>query len=176
MGERIEGFAAQLRAGASIAEPMLAGLAPHGAPRVLLFGMGGSAIAGDMVRALVDREGASPFHVVRHYEPPAWITPEDLLIFSSLLGETEETLTAFPPRYLGARLDRAFDGRHPGPPGGRGSDPGRHHLGDTLQAALGFSFRPSSRSPHTGLLPEGPARLEVAAQAVEGNFRFAVEL
>lgn len=75
MGERIEGFAAQLRAGASIAEPVLASLAPHGPRRVVLFGMGGSAIAGDMVRALVDREGASPFHVVRHYEPPAWITP-----------------------------------------------------------------------------------------------------
>ncbi|HKW50413.1 MAG TPA: SIS domain-containing protein, partial [Candidatus Eisenbacteria bacterium] len=104
MGERIEGFADQLRAGVSIAGPVLARLAPHRPRRTVLFGMGGSAIAGDLTRSMVDREGDSPFHVVRHYEPPAWLTPEDFLIFSSYSGETEETIAAYRSlRYLGAR-------------------------------------------------------------------------
>ena len=171
MGERIEGFAAQLRAGASIAEPMLAGLAPHRPRRVVLFGMGGSAIAGDMVRALVDREGASPFHVVRHYEPPAWITPEDLLIFSSYSGETEETLTAFrATRYLEARSIVLSTGGTLARLAGADRIPvailpGGH----PPRAALGYSFSTLVQiTSHTGLLPEGPARLEAAALAVEG--------
>ena len=95
MGDRIDGLASQIRAGAGIAEPLLDRVTPRRPRRVVLFGMGGSAIAGDLVRSLIDREGSVPFHVVRHYESPDWVTPEDFLIFSSYSGETEETVTAY---------------------------------------------------------------------------------
>ncbi|MGH7681363.1 MAG: bifunctional phosphoglucose/phosphomannose isomerase [Candidatus Eiseniibacteriota bacterium] len=171
MGDRIEGFAAQLRAGVSVAERVVASLAPHRPRRVVLFGMGGSAIAGDMVRALVDREGASPFHVVRHYEPPAWITPEDFLIFSSYSGETEETLTAFrATRYLGARSVVLSTGGTLARLAGEDRIPtATLPAGHPPRAALGYSFSTLIQvASHMGLLLDGPARLEAAAKAVEG--------
>jgi fructoselysine-6-P-deglycase FrlB-like protein len=95
MRSKIEGFPEQLRAGAAIAAPAIARLEPQPPRAFVLIGMGGSAIAGDLIRILADREGAVPVHVVRHYEPPSWITPEDFLLFSSYSGETEETLSAY---------------------------------------------------------------------------------
>lgn len=170
MGDRIEGFANQLRAGASIAAPVLDQLAPHGPRRVVLFGMGGSAIAGDMTRTLVDAEGAAPFHVVRHYQPPAWITPEDLLIFSSYSGETEETLAAYKAvRHLGARSIVLSTGGTLSRLAGTDSLPiAVLPSGHPPRAALGYSFSTLIQiASHLGLLPEGPARLEAAAKAVE---------
>ncbi len=92
---KIEGFSAQLRAGAGIAAAAVRRIEPQRPRAFVLIGMGGSAIAGDLLRILADREGTVPVHVVRHYEPPSWITPEDFLLFSSYSGETEETLSAY---------------------------------------------------------------------------------
>ncbi len=170
MGDRIEGFAGQLRAGASIAAPVLARLAPHRPRRVVLFGMGGSAIAGDMVRALVDLEGTSPFHVVRHYEPPAWITPEDLLVFSSYSGETEETLTAYKAvRALGARSIVLSTGGSLARLAAADQVPlATLPSGHPPRAALGYSFSTLIQvASHLGLILDGPARIEAAARGVE---------
>lgn len=63
--------------------------------RVVVLGMGGSAIAGDMLRVLMQRESAVPVFNVRQYELPPFIDERTLLIACSFSGNTEETLSAF---------------------------------------------------------------------------------
>ncbi len=64
--------------------------------RVVVTGMGGSAIGGDLVAALVADRCAAPIEVVRGYDLPAYVAgPETLLVGSSYSGNTEETLSAF---------------------------------------------------------------------------------
>ncbi|HYU17565.1 MAG TPA: bifunctional phosphoglucose/phosphomannose isomerase [Chloroflexota bacterium] len=69
--------------------------AEYGAARqVVVLGMGGSAIGGDLVRTLVSRRAAVPILVCREYELPAFVGPDTLAIASSYSGDTEETLSA----------------------------------------------------------------------------------
>jgi glucose/mannose-6-phosphate isomerase len=64
-------------------------------PRALaLAGVGGSAVAGDLARALLLPESPVPFEVVRDYRLPGWVNNEALLLASSYSGDTEETLAA----------------------------------------------------------------------------------
>ena len=64
--------------------------------RVVVLGMGGSAIGGDLLADLASLEGRSPpIHVVRSYAPPPYEDEETLVIVCSYSGETEETLSAF---------------------------------------------------------------------------------
>ncbi|HWQ28504.1 MAG TPA: bifunctional phosphoglucose/phosphomannose isomerase [Dehalococcoidia bacterium] len=67
---------------------------------VIVCGMGGSAIGGDVARALASRLCHVPVIVHRSYDLPAWVGSRTLAIFCSASGNTEETLAAF---------DRALD-------------------------------------------------------------------
>ena len=64
----------------------------EGCSRIVLCGMGGSAIAGDLVQPLL-AAGSVSLHVWRDYGLPHWVGPSDLVICSSYSGETEETLS-----------------------------------------------------------------------------------
>lgn len=70
--------------------------ASHQSPRqILLCGMGGSAIGGDLTAALIARTSPIPMLVQRGYDLPAYATgPDTLVILSSNSGNTEETLAA----------------------------------------------------------------------------------
>ena len=63
--------------------------------RVVVLGMGGSAIGGVLVAGLVLSEAKLPIIVCRDYEPPAFTNARTLVIASSYSGNTEETLAAF---------------------------------------------------------------------------------
>ncbi len=63
--------------------------------KVIILGMGGSAISGDMVRRLALAEGKAPVWVHRDYGLPLFVDEDTLLIASSYSGNTEETLSAF---------------------------------------------------------------------------------
>lgn len=79
----------------------------HQAPRlIVLCGMGGSAIGGDLAAAVVAPTSPAPFVVLRGYDLPAFVAgPETLVIASSHSGNTEETLSAVEiARERGARL------------------------------------------------------------------------
>jgi len=65
--------------------------------KVVVLGMGGSAIGGDLVRTLVQDESKIPVLVHRDYGLPAYVDDKTLLIASSYSGNTEETLSAFEP-------------------------------------------------------------------------------
>src|SRR5208283_934289 len=62
---------------------------------VLIIGMGGSAIGGDLIAAFAGGECRVPIIVHRGYDLPAWINEKTLVITSSYSGNTEETLSAF---------------------------------------------------------------------------------
>jgi glucose/mannose-6-phosphate isomerase len=63
--------------------------------RIVVLGMGGSAIAGDFWRVLLQRESSVPVFNVRQYELPPFVNERTLVIASSYSGNTEETLSAF---------------------------------------------------------------------------------
>lgn len=63
--------------------------------QVVVLGMGGSAIGGALVGALVAEECPVPILGVGGYELPAYVGPEALVVGSSYSGKTEETLSAF---------------------------------------------------------------------------------
>ncbi|MEN8613786.1 bifunctional phosphoglucose/phosphomannose isomerase [Dehalogenimonas sp. THU2] len=62
---------------------------------VLVLGMGGSAIGGDLVRRLLVEESKAQITVLRDYNLPAWVDERTLVVASSYSGNTEETLSAF---------------------------------------------------------------------------------
>jgi glucose/mannose-6-phosphate isomerase len=64
--------------------------------RVLIAGMGGSAIGADMLAAYAAPLSPVPVFVYRNYNLPAWAEgTETLVITSSHSGNTEETLSAY---------------------------------------------------------------------------------
>lgn len=62
---------------------------------VVILGMGGSAIGGDLVGALVRDLCPVPIFVNRGYDLPRFVGQDTLVIASSYSGNTEETLAAF---------------------------------------------------------------------------------
>ena len=63
--------------------------------RVIISGMGGSAIGGELIRRLAILENHLPVWVHRDYGLPPFVNGNTLLIFSSYSGNTEETLSSF---------------------------------------------------------------------------------
>jgi len=63
--------------------------------KVIILGMGGSAIGGDIINRLVSTEARLPVIVHRDYELPGFVDQETLVIASSYSGNTEETLSSF---------------------------------------------------------------------------------
>ncbi|HVL49401.1 MAG TPA: bifunctional phosphoglucose/phosphomannose isomerase [Candidatus Thermoplasmatota archaeon] len=63
--------------------------------RVVIVGMGGSAMGGDYLAAWAALEGTAPVEVVRTYALPAYVDADTLVLAISYSGNTEETLAAF---------------------------------------------------------------------------------
>jgi glucose/mannose-6-phosphate isomerase len=63
--------------------------------KVVILGMGGSAIGGDLVRSLLIAEARLPILVHRGYDLPAFVDARTLVIASSYSGTTEETIASF---------------------------------------------------------------------------------
>ncbi len=63
--------------------------------KVVILGMGGSAIGGDLARSLFSLIGKPIIFVNRDYDLPAFVDGRTLVIASSYSGNTEETLSAF---------------------------------------------------------------------------------
>ncbi len=62
---------------------------------VVVAGMGGSAIGGDILSALAADQATVPIVVSRSYSLPAWVGSDTAVVASSYSGNTEETLAAF---------------------------------------------------------------------------------
>jgi glucose/mannose-6-phosphate isomerase len=62
---------------------------------IIISGMGGSGIAGEIIAALYRDKIDVPVFVNREYDLPRWARKDTLTIFLSYSGNTEETLSAF---------------------------------------------------------------------------------
>lgn len=97
MRERIAGLPDQIGEAVERARPFAEGVeAPGATPTAIaVLGMGGSAMAGDLVAAYTRDRRARPLVVVRGYGLPAWLDEGAVAIASSYSGNTEETLAAY---------------------------------------------------------------------------------
>jgi len=89
----VDALADQLRSSSQLAGLDTVVPAPAGCRRIVFCGMGGSAIAADLVQPLLASSEVQ-LHVWRNYGLPHWVSADDLVICSSYSGDTEETLSA----------------------------------------------------------------------------------
>ena len=94
MNQLIKKFPAQIKEAIEIGET--ATIRPHHFQihKVVMAGMGGSAIGGSFVADIIAEECISPYIVVSAYHLPAYVDKHTLVIISSYSGNTEETVSA----------------------------------------------------------------------------------
>lgn len=67
----------------------------HDIRNVVICGMGGSALGGRVIRALMQSQVNIPIEVCTEFVTPSYVSSNTLVITSSYSGNTEETLSAF---------------------------------------------------------------------------------
>jgi len=90
----IRAFPQQVRDAVSIGSGATIRRAPRSIRSIVVCGLGGSAIAGDLLRSYLADELAVPFLVNRYYRLPRFVGPDTLVVISSYSGNTEETVAA----------------------------------------------------------------------------------
>lgn len=170
MGDFIAGFAQQCRDAWRNVSRFSPPPQFRDAAQVVILGMGGSAIGGDLIRTLVFDECPIPIIVSREYTVPASVNARTLVIASSHSGNTEETLSAFGEALTRGAMLLAIT------TGGKLEALTREAGGVALsfnfrsqpRAALGYSFISLlGVMARVGLIPDPSRELEQALQAVE---------
>ncbi|MDP8921277.1 MAG: bifunctional phosphoglucose/phosphomannose isomerase [Chloroflexota bacterium] len=112
------------------------------ARQIVILGMGGSAIGGDLARTLLAGTAPVPILVAREYDLPAFVGPDTLVIASSYSGNTEETISATEQALaVGARVMVVTTGGHlANLAEERGSPLVRYRYDAQPRAALGYSL------------------------------------
>ncbi|MGE5550591.1 MAG: bifunctional phosphoglucose/phosphomannose isomerase [Bacteroidota bacterium] len=95
MGDLIEAFPAQVEEAWRLGREAQVPSDYAAVDNIIVQGMGGSAIGGDLLRALYAEELKVPVMVVRDYSVPRFAGPRTLFIASSYSGNTEETLAGY---------------------------------------------------------------------------------
>jgi len=86
-------------------------IAPMECSGLLVCGMGGSAIGGDLAAAALGSRLSRPLDVIRGYGVPSWTLPDRVIFCSSYSGNTEETLACYDAaEAVGARRVAATTG------------------------------------------------------------------
>ncbi len=67
----------------------------RGADLIVIAGVGGSAVAGDLALAWLSSDLKIPAVICRDYSLPAFVTSKSVVVTVSFSGETEETLSCF---------------------------------------------------------------------------------
>ncbi|MBI5474189.1 MAG: bifunctional phosphoglucose/phosphomannose isomerase [Ignavibacteriae bacterium] len=91
MYELIKGFPRQVEEAIAIGNAATIRLDVRRIENIVLCGLGGSAIGGDLLRSYLASELKAPFIVNRNYTLPAFVGKRTLVIISSYSGNTEET-------------------------------------------------------------------------------------
>ncbi|HTY82087.1 MAG TPA: bifunctional phosphoglucose/phosphomannose isomerase [Dehalococcoidales bacterium] len=138
--------------------------------KVVILGMGGSAIGGDLIRSLATYEMKIPVIIHRDYGLPAYVDRKTLLIASSYSGNTEETLSGFEPAMAtGAKIVAMTTG-------GKLQEMAESHNLPVFKieykaqprAALGFSFIPAlGVLQKLGLIKDKAADVEETVKVLE---------
>ena len=138
-------YSGQARTGMDVGNSVnLSGIDTAAIGSLLVCGMGGSAIGGDVLRVFAETRGRVPMAVSRGYILPSYVGPRTLVFIVSYSGNTEESLAAYDEARRrkaqivavtsgGALLDRAEADRVPAAiiPGGLAP-----------RCALGYLFFP----------------------------------
>lgn len=95
MASQIAGFPKACAAAWEVARAVSLPFSYRAARSVVILGMGGSAIGGDLARTLGADSASVPIEVVRGYRIPSYVDSNTLVIAISYSGDTEETLAAF---------------------------------------------------------------------------------
>ncbi|MBI3005217.1 MAG: bifunctional phosphoglucose/phosphomannose isomerase [Ignavibacteriales bacterium] len=90
----VRDFHRQVEDGVKIGKAAKVKLNVHGVRNIVLTGLGGSAIGGDLLRSYLADELAVPFIINRHYYAPDFVDKNTLVVVSSYSGNTEETIAA----------------------------------------------------------------------------------
>ncbi len=88
------GLPEQVRDAAAAAATVEGLPSAEGLTSVLVMGMGGSGIGGDVTAAVAGPTSCLPVMVSKHYECPGFVGPDTLVVAISFSGNTEETLSA----------------------------------------------------------------------------------
>jgi len=181
LAEALEGVDSGDQLGATLALPEhlrdalwrveSAKLEPHESSGLVVCGMGGSAIGGDLAAAALGDRHQRPISVVRGYELPAWTPPDRTVLCSSYSGQTEETLACYSAaEAVGARRIVATTGGALAE-GARSDGVPVIGMPATLQprAAVGYAFTIAAEVAAACMAGE-PLRTEIdiAAEHVEG--------
>ncbi|MFH1486887.1 MAG: bifunctional phosphoglucose/phosphomannose isomerase [Chloroflexota bacterium] len=138
--------------------------------KVVILGMGGSAIGGDLLGSLLAAQGNTPLFVQRDYGLPPFVDSRTLVIASSYSGQTEETLSAFrqalesPAKKLaittGGQLKAIAEER--------GVPVLTFNYPSEPRSALGYSFIPLvAICGKLGLLPDKATEIEEMAKVLD---------
>jgi glucose/mannose-6-phosphate isomerase len=94
MRELLLRFPDQIEEAIAIGKKSSARVDPSEVSSIVITGLGGSAIGGDLLRSYLADELKVPVIVNRHYLLPKFVTKRSLVIVSSYSGNTEETIAA----------------------------------------------------------------------------------
>lgn len=140
---------------------------------VLVCGVGGSAIGGDLAAAALGKRLVRPLLTVRGYELPSWVTPDWTVLCSSYSGETEETLSCFAAAgALGARRVVASTGGSLADAARAAEVPvvGLPGLLPAPRTAVAYMLVAASGvAAVAGAAPRADAEIEAAADALDGG-------
>jgi glucose/mannose-6-phosphate isomerase len=142
--------------------------------KVVILGMGGSAIAGDLLRALAALESPVPVFGHRAYDLPLLVDGQTLLIASSYSGNTEETLSAFQVALGGdaKKLAITTGGQLLTTARANGIPAFVFHYESTPRAALGYSLMPLlAIAGKLGIVQDKSADVADAIAVMEGLLR-----
>jgi glucose/mannose-6-phosphate isomerase len=95
MGSQIRGLPGQCRQAWDDASLLKLPADYSQVDKVVILGMGGSAIGGDLLKGLTASLSRPLVQVQREYNLPGWVDEKTLVIGASYSGNTEETLSAF---------------------------------------------------------------------------------
>ncbi|MBA3430028.1 MAG: bifunctional phosphoglucose/phosphomannose isomerase [Actinobacteria bacterium] len=154
----VERFADQCREAWTIGRSAAGLPEADGVDSVLVTGMGGSGISGEVVQAVIEPRLPVPFRTIKSYGPlPEWVGRNTLLFAVSYSGSTEETVEALEEaRRRGTRTVAVSSG---GPLADLAREGGLAHIaipsGLQPRASLGYLTLPILGSlSQMGLIPE----------------------
>ena len=132
---------------------LLAKISKGDQPRnILIAGLGGSGVGGDVLRAVIGQSIPVPIISERSHSLPGWVGPMDVVIGVSCSGMTEETLsTTAEAGRRGARVITI---------GAGGSD--LEKLSGSISGAVHFAIDAKGRSPRASLWTHATPLLMVA--------------
>ena len=166
--EAVRSLPEQFAAGIAAASGVdLAGLDDRPVEQVLVCGMGGSGISGDVLAAVGGPVSPVPILVSKGYEIPAFVGPGTLVFAMSYSGGTEETLEATTAAFAaGARVVAVTNGGRLGALAGEHKAPVVSCPGGFMpRAALGHLASPLFVVlDRLGLLPGATAWVEAAGR------------